>query len=72
MFNKLRPYLCWNSVAHQNAIGQQNDNIQEGDGTRDIGAVNSTSDETYLPRAQVYFQKLSLNKTVRVSVFLCF
>jgi len=60
MFNKLRPYLCWNSVAHQNAIVKQDKHIHEGDGTLDVGAVNLTSDETYLPRAQVHFQMLSL------------
>ena len=60
MFNKLKPFLCWNSVAHQNSIGKQNENIHEGEGTLDIGAVNLTSDECYLPRAQVRFQMLSL------------
>ena len=62
MLNKLRPYLCWNSVAHQNAIGKQDENIQQGDDTRKLGAINlvSDSDVTYLPREQVCYQKLSL------------
>ena len=47
-------------MAHQNSIGKQNENIHEGEGTLDIGAVNLTSDECYLPRAQVRFQMLSL------------